>query len=224
MLFDSNTMAFAFAAMILTITPGADTMLVIRNVLKGNTKDGIVTTFGICSGLFVHAMLSAFGVSVILMHSAMLYSLVKTAGAVYLLFLGFQSIYGAVKPGKDGLHHQAFTDGVNSSMEKPRVRAVSLKKRFIEGFLTNVLNPKVVLFYLAFLPQFIGPNDPVILKSIMLTGIHYVMGIVWLVWLSVFLDRARRFVTRPSFKRSLDGFCGILLFGIGLKLIFEKSR
>src|SRR5436190_14551052 len=89
---DSQVVAFTLAAAALTIAPGPDTMLVLRNVLRGGRRDGVVTTFGICSGLFVHATLSALGVSMILTRSATAFSVVKLAGACYLAWLGLQSV------------------------------------------------------------------------------------------------------------------------------------
>jgi threonine/homoserine/homoserine lactone efflux protein len=94
---DSQIVAFTCIAAVLTLTPGADTMLVVRNVLRGGRHHGMVTTCGICAGLFVHATLSALGVSVILMHSATAFHLVKGAGACYLVWLGVQSLRSAVR-------------------------------------------------------------------------------------------------------------------------------
>src|SRR5712691_12968511 len=94
---DAQVVTFICVAAALTLTPGADTMLVVRNVLRGGRRDGIVTTFGICFGLFVHATLSAVGVSVILMHSATAFHVMKLVGAGYLLWLGVQSLWGAVR-------------------------------------------------------------------------------------------------------------------------------
>lgn len=210
-MFDPQLIAFTAVAAALTITPGADTLLVLRNVIKGNRRDGIVTTFGICSGLFVHALLSGMGLSVILIHSARLYHWVKIAGAIYLIWLGVQSLKsaftrpdGLVEPGSQGQKGRSFA------------------ACFSEGFLNNVLNPKVVVFYLAFLPQFIGPDDPVMAKSVLLAGIHYLMGIVWLVFLSVFVDRMRRFVARSAVRQSLEGICGGILVALGARLAMEK--
>jgi RhtB (resistance to homoserine/threonine) family protein len=208
---DSQVMAFTVVAALLTISPGADTMLVVRNVLRGGRRDGIVTTFGICSGLFVHATLSAVGVSVLLMHSATAFHLVKIAGACYLVWLGLQSLTSAVRGPQPGPRGGATrTAGLWSQC-------------FMEGFLTNVLNPKVAVFYLALLPQFIGPTDPVFTKSLLLAAIHYVQGIVWLVGLSVLLDRARRFILKPVVRRWLDGLCGMVLVGLGLRLAVERE-
>ncbi len=97
----------------------------------------------------------------------------------------------------------------------------SNRKCFVEGFLNNVLNPKVAVFYLAFLPQFISPDDPVVAKSMLLAGIHFVLGIVWLIFLSSFVDRARRFIIESSVRKWLEGVCGAVLIGLGARLALE---
>ena len=209
-MFDSQVLAFTFVAAAVTVSPGADTMLVLRNVLRGSRRDGIVTTFGICSGLFVHALLSAVGLSVILMHSAALFTLVKTAGALYLMWLGWQSLRNVIRP----------SDNFNLDANIKN-KTNTLQRSFWEGFLNNILNPKVAVFYLALLPQFIKPTDPVVAKSILLAGIHYILGIIWLVSLSFFIDQARRFIVKSSVRRRLDGLCGAILMGLGLRLVCD---
>ena len=210
---DSQVVAFTLIVAALTLSPGPDTMLVVRNVLRGGRRDGVVTTFGICTGLFVHATLSALGVSMILMHSATAFHLVKLAGACYLMWLGVQSLYSAIcTPHDPGTTEARVIRGV-----------VSPRQCFLEGLLTNVLNPKVAVFYLAFLPQFIGPADPVLTKSLLLASIHYMEGIVWLVALSSILDRTRRFIVRSAVRRWLDGLCGAILVGLGARLAMEKQ-
>src|SRR5262249_55054630 len=164
---DAQVVAFTLIAAALTLTPGADTMLVVRNVLRGGRRDGVVTTVGICLGLFVHATLSAMGVSVLLLHSATAFHLAKCAGACYLVWLGIQSLGGAVCRQS---HATGMEGGVTTTV-------VSSQRCFLEGMLSNVLNPKVAVFYLAFLPQFISPTDAVLQKSLLLAGIHYVEGI-----------------------------------------------
>ena len=208
---DPQILAFTLVAAALTVTPGADTLLVLRNVLRGSRTDGLVTTLGICSGLFVHALLSALGVSVILMHSAALFYWVKTLGALYLMWLGWHSLRQAIQPSAD-FHLQ------DTRADLP----VPTRNCFLEGFLTNILNPKVAVFYLAFLPQFIGPEDPVVFKSVILAGIHYLMSILWLGFLSVFLDRMRQWIIHSGVRRWLDGICGALLIGLGARLSLES--
>jgi RhtB (resistance to homoserine/threonine) family protein len=208
---DSQVIAFTLAAAALTIAPGADTMLVIRNVLWGGRRDGVITTFGICSGLFVHATLSAFGVSMLLMHSATAFHLVKLAGAGYLVWLGLQSLRRAVRPPPPADRLGAVVPPHRSAPQQC----------FREGFLSNVLNPKTAVFYLAFLPQFIGPTEPVLIKSLLLAGIHYVEAILWLVALSIMLDHTRRFLLKSAVRRWLEGLCGAVLVGFGARLALE---
>lgn len=215
MLLDANTAAFAAVALVLTITPGNDTILVLRNAIRGGSRDGMVTSFGICAGLFVHALLSALGLSLILMHSAELFHAVKWAGAAYIVWLGIQALRDAFKG--SGKIEAA---GGNAECARP---GLSVRRRLLEGFLCNVLNPKVVIFYLAFLPQFIGPNDPVVAKSILLAGIHWAMGLSWLVFISWGVDLARKQLAKPSVRRALDAFCGIALVGLGVRLAIDSD-
>ncbi len=207
---DSSILTFIAFAGILTLTPGADTLLVIRNVLGGDVRTGIVTTAGICSGLFFHAILSALGVSLILMASATLYSLLKIAGALYLGWLGFQSLRSAVKSDTE--------QKISASLARPR----SLRRSFVEGVMSNVLNPKTAVFYLAFLPQFIHPTDPVLIKSLFLAGIHFTMAFLWLCLVALLLDRYREMLLSSVLHRWLEGLCGTLLLGLGVRLMLEK--
>lgn len=210
---DSQVVAFTMVAALLTLIPGADTMLVVRNVLRGGKRCGAVTTVGICSGLFIHAALSALGVSMILVHSAELFQMLKIAGAGYIIWLGWQSIRGAL----------VYADGIDLSSDLGHPPNRLMRRTFLEGLFCNVLNPKVAVFYLAFLPQFIGPADCVLSKSLLLAGIHCTMGLLWLLCLSVMLDRTRRFLLKPTVRSWLDGICGSVLVLLGLKLAFDRS-
>ena len=188
-------------------------MLVIRNVLRGGRRDGMVTALGICAGLFVHATLSALGVSMLLLHSATTFHLVKLAGACYLGWLGVQSLRRTVRTPHPPDHLEA--------VEPTRRRTP--QPCFLEGLLSNVLNPNAVVFYLAFLPQFIGPTEPVLPKSLLLASIHYVEAIVWLATLSIMLDHMRRFLLKSAVRRWLDGLCGVVLVGFGIRLALARQ-
>jgi RhtB (resistance to homoserine/threonine) family protein len=204
-LFDPQVAAFALVAALMTFSPGADTFLVVRNTLRGGRRDGWAAVAGICSGLFVHALLSALGVSALLAHSATAFLSLKIAGAAYLAWLGFQSLRSAAR---------------GNAAQEPAVAAtrVAASRSFREGFLTNLLNPKVIVFYLALLPQFLSPGDPVLAKSLLLTVIHFVEGILWLGFVAWGVDRSRRFFLRPALRRLLDALCGTILVGLGLRL------
>jgi RhtB (resistance to homoserine/threonine) family protein len=200
---------FSVAAALLTLSPGPDTMLVLRNVLRGGRAAGVRTTMGICTGLLGHATLSALGLSVILARSAAAFAVVKLVGAAYLVWLGVGSLRAAATPGAAG----------------PAPGPIALPgdgRPFREGLLTNLFNPKVAVFYLAFLPQFIAPGEPVLAKSLLLAAIHNAMGLVWLSGVSAGVDRAQRFVTNRSVRRALDGVCGAVLVGLGLRLALAR--
>ena len=211
-LINVQILTFVTVTLVLTITPGVDTIIVIRNVLRGGKVDGYYTAVGICSGLFVHASLSALGISVILAHSATLFGYFKTAGALYLIWLGLITIYGALR------HNQPIL--VSERSEK-NIKLHPLRS-FREGLLSNVLNPKPALFYLAFFPQFIGQNDPVFLKSMLLASIQFAIGVCWLVILSQVISRLKSLIEKPVIKRALDGISGSILMILGLKLGFDK--
>lgn len=195
----------------MTVSPGADTFLVVRNSLRGGRRDGWATVVGICSGLFVHALLSALGVSVILAHSATAFLALKVAGAAYLAWLGIQSLRSAARG----------TAGARQGDASGTGRAPSTRS-FREGFLTNLLNPKVIVFYLALLPQFIAPGDAVLAKSLLLAAIHFAEGILWLGFVAWGVDRSRRFFLRPLLRRWMDAICGTVLVALGLRLALAQ--
>ena len=207
MMFDSRVLAFTAIAALLTLTPGSDTMLVLRSALLRGRRAGLLTVFGICCGLFIHATLSALGLSVILVRSARAFEVVKLTGACYLVYLGLQSIWSAARGTRPGQRDAA---------------AVSGHRAFAEGLLNNVLNPKVAVFYLAFLPQFVGPHDPVLAKSLLLASIHFAQGVLWLSFLTLFVGRVRLALTRPGVQRGLESLSGMVLVGFGVRLAVER--
>lgn len=209
-LVDPQVLAFALVAALMTISPGADTFLVVRNALRGGRADGWLTVAGICSGLFVHALLSALGVSALLAHSATAFFALKVAGAIYLAWLGIQSLRMAARGSRVPVEAQV------AALRVPASRS------FREGFLTNLLNPKVIVFYLALLPQFLSRGDAVLAKSLLLTAIHFAEGMLWLGFVAWGVDRSRRFFLRPALRRWMDAICGTILVALGLRLAFGQ--
>lgn len=200
---------FLLAITLLTMSPGADTMIVIRNTLRGGAKDGLVSSLGICSGLFVHATLSAVGISAILLYSATAFTLLKMLGALYLLWLGFNSLKSFWKAKKG---HQTYVVPKNFHFLR------SLK----EGFLSNVLNPKAVIFYMAFLPQFISHEHSALAQSLFLALIHFIIGTIWQAILVYTIVSANGFIAKKSVRQSLDAISGIVMIGLGIRLFLEK--
>lgn len=208
--FDSQVLAFAVVAAFMTMLPGADTLLVVRNALRGGRRDGFLTVAGICSGLYLHALLSALGVSAILAHSANAFMVLKIAGACYLAWLGIQSLRSGMR---DAPAHAA---GHEAAAHVPALQS------FTEGFLTNLLNPKVIVFYLALLPQFIDADDAVLAKSLLLAAIHFVEGLLWLGGVAWLIHRSRHFFLKPALRRWLDAVCGTFLIALGIRLALQQ--
>lgn len=216
-MFDPQILTFIGVALVLTLTPGADTMLVMRNVLARGARAGIMTTLGICSGLFVHATLSALGLSFILVRSATAFEVVKFVGACYLIFLGLRSLWQLLRAHRHATGGEAVIDEQPSGQQK-----VGALRSFREGLLTNILNPKVAIFYLAFLPQFMHRGDPVLAKSLLLAAIHFTLGVLWLSLVAIFLGRVRVFVTRPAVRRGLEAVTGTVLIAFGIRLALTQ--
>jgi RhtB (resistance to homoserine/threonine) family protein len=210
---DPDVLAFAVIAAVLTVTPGVDTMLVLRNTIARGRRAGVTTSIGICTGLFLHATLSALGLSVILLRSAVAFEIVKLVGAAYLIYLGAHSIRGAIRrtPAKGAL-------------EEGGARSGRTPHSALEGFLSNTLNPKVAIFYLAFLPQFMRPGDWVLGKSLLLASIHCVEGVVWLTALSLFLGGMRAWMTKEGVRRTIEATTGVIMIGLGVRLAIERAR
>ncbi|SJZ51009.1 resistance to homoserine/threonine (RhtB) family protein [Oceanospirillum multiglobuliferum] len=213
--FDAGFITFLIAITLLTMAPGVDTVLVIRNTLRGGKTDGLVTSFAICCGLFVHAVVSAAGISLILLQSATLFTVLKLAGAAYLIWLGAKSLWGALQAPK------AEADGsnvVSGEVVVSKERALNLGLSFREGFLSNVLNPKTVVFYMAFLPQFIQPEESALYKSLFLASVHFVIANIWQLLLIMAVARAQHLLQQQKVMRWIDGVIGSIMAAFGIKL------
>jgi RhtB (resistance to homoserine/threonine) family protein len=209
---DPGFATFVGVAAILTILPGADMALVTRNVLAIGRRQTFLTILGIASGCVIHATASALGLSAILATSATAFNVVKTIGAAYLVWIGVQSIREAGRA--------AATDQTSANAESSRKAIIG--GPFVQGFLTNILNPKVAVFYLTFLPQFIAPGQPVLRRSLLLASVHIAMGLVWLTAYAWFIDRLGGVLTRPRVKSTLERFTGGVLIALGARLAWER--
>jgi RhtB (resistance to homoserine/threonine) family protein len=207
---DHQLVAFAVVATIVTVIPGADMALIARSVLTRGRRAGYITSLGICTGLWVHAVASALGLSAILMASSALFSAVKLAGALYLIALGATSLRSALS-GRGAPLTTA-----------PMATARDARRAFVQGFLSNLLNPKVALFYLTLLPQFVRPGDPVLARSLLLAAVHVVIGLVWLVIYTYFLGRLGAALQRPRVRRAMEGVTGTALIGLGARLAWDR--
>jgi threonine/homoserine/homoserine lactone efflux protein len=198
--------AFSVAALVVTVTPGADMALVARRAITDGWRRASVTSAGILTGLLVHATASAVGISAILVRSATAFTALKVVGACYLVVLGIMSFRSARRSAREP-----------AALEPPDRARRSARTSFAQGFLNNVLNPKPALFYLAFLPQFIEPGDPVLALTVILVAIHVAMGVVWLVTWAWLVARAG-VLARPRWRAALERTTGAVLIALGLRL------
>ena len=206
---DSRFIVFLGVAALLTLSPGADTALVTKNALGRGRASALFTTLGICLGCLTHAIASSLGLSLILSRSLRAFEVMKWMGALYLMYVGFQSLRQA---------WSGAASGAPAAADQPGARLRS----FLEGLLTNLLNPKVAIFYLTFLPQFVDPGQPVLSQSLMLASIHIAMGLVWLSAYATFLSKLSTVLMRPAVKRRMEAVTGAVLIALGLRLALER--
>lgn len=197
---------FMAAGVVLNLTPGPDVLYIVSQSLRGGVRPGLVAALGITAGCFVHVAAAALGVGALLMASATAFNALKWIGAAYLLWAGVRLL----------LIRSSASDSALAS-DEPLPHALTLRAVFFRGFLTNVLNPKVALFFLAFVPQFIPADAPdpawmfVALGCLFnLNGLLICMA--W-AWMAAWLARHARVVQRGM--HWLDRVAGVLFVGLG---------
>ena len=203
---------FIVAVMLLSVTPGPDTAYIVgRSVAQGRGA-GVVSALGIALGCIVHTLACAFGLTALLAASVTAFTIVKFAGAIYLIYLGVRLIFA--KPAAAKTSHKP--------SEASRVRAApkSLQQVFTQGFVTNVLNPKVVLFFVSFIPQFVAVDSEH--KTLAFLALGFVFVLVSTFW-NTFVawiagSVTQRFSGKPGVKLWLDRVVGSAFVGLGIKL------
>ncbi len=205
----SSFALFFAASWILIITPGPDMIYVITRGVSQGRKAGVISAVGVTLGILVHTFFAAFGLAIILRTSALAFLAVKFVGAGYLVYLGIKSI-------KD---KTTFT----FSNDKPHRR---IRKVFVQGILSNVLNPKVALFFLAFLPQFVNPKYGTASVQMVCLGLTFALfGVVFLVLLGYFSGGIGSWLSRKhNLAEKLRWFTGGVLILLGLRLAFIERR
>jgi RhtB (resistance to homoserine/threonine) family protein len=219
-------LAFLVVAGLLTITPGADMALVMRHALGSGTRQAFFASLGICLGCLIWGTASALGVSVVFAQSPLAFAVLKYAGGAYLVYLGIRALRAAV-----GGHGDASArDDAASTEDQRRGPSRSAKQRlgpsrsacFVQGLLTNLLNPKVAVFYVTFLPQFVAPDRPVLPQSVFLATTHVLMGLVWLTLYARFIDRMAAVLLTDRVKRRMEAITGAVLMALGIRLALAK--
>ncbi|SFD81368.1 LysE family translocator [Massilia yuzhufengensis] len=202
---------FVISGLLLNIMPGPDSLLVMTRSATQGWRAGVAATLGICTGTLVHILAAAVGLSALLATSATAFTVVKLVGAAYILWMAV------------GLLRSRKADGAQAAMELP---ALPYRKIFAQGFLTNVLNPKVALFFLAFVPQFISIDAPNKAMAFIVLGcIFNFNGMLWSGALAVATAKAsERIKLNPSFSLWLKRATGGLFVWLGVKLALSKQH
>ena len=208
---------FIGAGLLLNLTPGPDVLYVTAHGLKGGARTGMVAALGITAGCFVHVVAAALGVSALVAASATAFAALKWLGAAYLVWVGMTLLLARKK---SAINNIAMDDRLTRTITE-----IDLKKVFRQGFWTNALNPKVALFFLAFVPQFIAPGTPDKVTAFLLLGLLFNVnslpinfGYAWLAgWAS------RRVGTVQRAMHWMDRAAGVMFIGFGLKLALSDN-
>jgi RhtB (resistance to homoserine/threonine) family protein len=202
---------FLLAGITLNLMPGPDTMYIIGRSIAQGRRAGLLSALGISTGCLVHTTAAAFGLSAILVASAFAFQLVKWAGALYLIYLGAQMLFGRTSEGQAG------------TGEVPQA---DLWTVYRQGLITNVLNPKVAVFFMAFLPQFVAPAQASSPLPFLFLGCVFIFtGTLWCVVLASLAARASGAIrASSSLFRIVRRATGLLFVGLGIRLAVQDAR
>lgn len=209
-----NLPLFMLAVFLLNVTPGPDTAYIVgRSVSQGRVA-GLMSALGVSGGCCVHVLAVAFGLTALLAASTVAFTVIKVVGAAYLIYLGGRMLLAP--PDRDDTLAETAEQAADSRRPRP------LKALFMQGFLTNVLNPKVVLFFLSFFPQFVDPHASHKAAAFLALGaVFIIMSTAWnslVAWVAASVTR--RVAGKPGIKRWLDRVVGTAFIGLGARLAF----
>jgi RhtB (resistance to homoserine/threonine) family protein len=206
-----NFFLFVVMSVLLIILPGPDTAIATKNTLSAGRIGGFKTVLGTFCAILIHTIAAVVGLSAIIVKSAFLFSVFKYVGAVYLVYLGVKTIW-ALRNKKEEIP-------MNSNV----ANKFKNQSHFKQGFLTNMLNPKVAVFFLTFLPQFVDPGTNTI-GPFLLMGVTYaILTAIWFVLYIYLVDQISAFMKRPRTTTVIESITGIVLIGFGVKLALEKG-
>jgi threonine/homoserine/homoserine lactone efflux protein len=202
---------FLVVVAILTITPGPDMALGLKNGVRGGRSAAWWTGLGCCAGIAVHACAAVAGLSAILAASATVFGIVKLAGAAYLIYLGISSWWHSLRPKNSG-----------HSVENRAPAAATRTTAFRQGLLSNLLNPKIVLIFLTLLPQFVASDEPRALTIAELAAIFLLSGVLWWRLFSLLISVLGRTLSRKRVRTVFDRVTGTVLVGFGITMVIEN--
>lgn len=208
----SNLVMYTIGAALIIVSPGPDFIYVTTRGVAHGKKAGVISAAGISIGLLIHTTLAALGLSALLQTSGIAFQTIKLAGALYLAYLGIRML----------LEKKALVSR-DDSIAKKEINGFSI---FQQGMLTNVLNPKAIITFMAFIPQFINPADgnPT-LQVMILGGVIVLLAIVWFGCVGYFSGKMGQWIIQNQFlQRIIQKVSGVVLIGLGLKLAMSENK
>ncbi len=198
---------FLLAGILLNLTPGNDTIYILSRTITQGRKAGVMSVLGIATGSLFHTLLAAVGLSVIISQSPLLFNIIKYAGAAYLFYIGIRMIFSR-----------------SSVIKLTQTEDEKYRKIYMQAVVTNVLNPKVALFFISFLPQFIDPAYANHYLSFIVLGVSFtVTGTLWCLMLALFASViSSALVKNKRAGNYLNKACGFILVGLGIKVALTK--
>jgi len=209
----SHILSFIFIALLLVISPGPNGLLIAKTVPISGKKAGFANVLGFVTAFIFHGSFSILGLSVLLMSSAEAFFIVKILGAIYLAWIGVKSLISAFNTTP---HSSSFSSKENTHC--------TLKKSFFEGLITNILNPKVSMFYLAAFPQFIPEGEHSILHATMLVSLHAIINFLWFSIIIILFGKLTNAAKSNRFQQTFKSITGIFFIGFGAKLLFIEQK
>jgi threonine/homoserine/homoserine lactone efflux protein len=208
---DARFVAWIAVAVVLIVTPGPDTALIIRQALRAGTRVASLSALGIGAGSSVWALASVLGVAVLLESSATAFTVLKLVGAAYLIYLGVRSLIGISGPAT----HAALDSA------SPQPARLGPSPAFAQGLLNNLLNPKAGAIFVTVMPQFIQPHDSLARLVLMVAG-YDVIVVAWLCMYGYAVSRAGRSQIGARVRRGLERLTGVVMIGLGARLALER--
>ena len=209
-----NLGLFIASGVLLNLSPGPDVLYIVSQSLRSGVKAGLAAVMGITAGCCVHMAAAAFGVGLLLATSTLAFNALKWVGAAYLVYMGVQLLWSRA------------TDPAHEALQPPvQVEVVDLKKIFFKGFVTNLLNPKVALFFLAFVPQFIPVHAAEPTLTFILLGCLFNLNglLVGMAWAWAAAGLAQRASRVQKSQQKLDRIAGLMFVGFGVKLALADA-
>jgi threonine/homoserine/homoserine lactone efflux protein len=217
-----NFAAFLGVSALVIMAPGQDTALTIRNTLVGGRGGGIATAAGVVSGLATWTVATSAGLAALIVASQPLFLALRLAGAAYLVFLGFQALRAALfSPSRSDQSRRGLLPSASRSFPSPSGGGLGWAPYF-QGLLSNLGNPKILVFFLSLLPQFIERGQASFGRLLLLGLIFCCMTLTWLTLYAVVVARVGDFLRRDRVRRALEATTGLVLIGFGLRLATER--